>query len=86
MGHASRSGSLLRLEASHARVSLSGLKTGGGAMMSGYIEWRLHRVKAKDEWIDAMGCIRPFYPIIIIFSVLGPRGNLVFYSFAWAYK
>jgi hypothetical protein len=29
-GHASRSGGLLLLEASHARVSQSSLKTGGG--------------------------------------------------------
>jgi hypothetical protein len=35
MGHTSRSGGLLHLEASHARVFQSGLKTGGGAMMGG---------------------------------------------------
>jgi hypothetical protein len=35
MGHASRSGGLLHLEASHARVSQSGLKTGGGATVGG---------------------------------------------------
>jgi hypothetical protein len=35
VGHASRSSSLLGLEASLARVSQSGLKTGGGAMMGG---------------------------------------------------
>jgi hypothetical protein len=34
-GHASRSSSLLGVEASLARVSQSGLKTGGGATMSG---------------------------------------------------
>jgi hypothetical protein len=34
-GHASRSSSLLRVEASLARVSLSGLKTGGGTMVGG---------------------------------------------------
>jgi hypothetical protein len=33
MGHASRSSSLLHVEASMARVSQSGLKTGGGATM-----------------------------------------------------
>jgi hypothetical protein len=33
--HASRSSSLLGVEASLVRVSLSGLKTGEGAMMSG---------------------------------------------------
>jgi hypothetical protein len=35
VGHASRSSSLLRVEASLARVSQSSLKTGGGAMTSG---------------------------------------------------
>jgi hypothetical protein len=34
-GHASRSSSLLGVEASLARVSQSGLKTGGGATMGG---------------------------------------------------
>jgi hypothetical protein len=34
-GHASRSSSLLGVEASLARVFLSGLKTGGGAMTGG---------------------------------------------------
>jgi hypothetical protein len=34
-GHASRSSSLLSIEASLARVSQSGLKTGGGATMGG---------------------------------------------------
>jgi hypothetical protein len=35
MGHTSRSGVLLHLEASCARVSQSGLKTGGGATTGG---------------------------------------------------
>jgi hypothetical protein len=35
VGHASRSSSLLRMEASLARVSQSGLKTGGGATTDG---------------------------------------------------
>jgi hypothetical protein len=34
-GHASRSDGLLHLEASHARVSQSGLKTGGGVTAGG---------------------------------------------------
>jgi hypothetical protein len=33
--HASRSSGLLHVEASRARVSQSGLKTGGGAMVGG---------------------------------------------------
>jgi hypothetical protein len=35
VGHASRSSGLLHLEASRARVSQSGLKTDGGAMVGG---------------------------------------------------
>jgi hypothetical protein len=35
VGHASRSSSLLHVEASRARVSQSGLKTGGGAAVGG---------------------------------------------------
>jgi hypothetical protein len=35
MGHASSSGGFLRLKASRARVSQSGLKTGRGVMMGG---------------------------------------------------
>jgi hypothetical protein len=35
VGHVLRSNSLLHLEASHARVSQSSLKTGGGAMTGG---------------------------------------------------
>jgi hypothetical protein len=35
VGHVSRSNGLLRVEASQARVSQSGLKTGGGATTDG---------------------------------------------------
>jgi hypothetical protein len=35
VGHASRSSSLLRVKASLARISQSGLKTGGGATVGG---------------------------------------------------
>jgi hypothetical protein len=35
MGHTLRSSSLLHVEASHDRVSQSGIKTGGDAMMGG---------------------------------------------------
>jgi hypothetical protein len=34
--------------------------------------------EVKDRWIDATGCIGPFYPNFSIFIVLGPRGILVF--------
>jgi hypothetical protein len=80
VGYTSRSSDLLHVEASRARVSQSGLKTGGGAT------WMVHvaslqrscGVEAKDGWIDVMGCIRLFYPNFAIFIVLGPRGILVF--------
>jgi hypothetical protein len=35
--------------------------------------------EVKDRWIDATGCIGPFYPNFSIFIVLGPRGILVFW-------
>jgi hypothetical protein len=35
VGHASRSSGLLHVEVSLARISESGLKTGGGVMMGG---------------------------------------------------
>jgi hypothetical protein len=35
--------------------------------------------EAKHEWVDAIGCIRLFYPYFVIFVVLGPRGILVFW-------
>jgi hypothetical protein len=43
---------------------------------------RLHRVEAEDGRVDAICCVGPFYPKIIVFYVLGPRGNFVFLSFA----
>jgi hypothetical protein len=39
---------------------------------------RLRRVQAKDGWVDAMGCIGPFYSRIVVFYVLDPRGIVVF--------
>jgi hypothetical protein len=44
-GHASRSSDLLRVEASRARISQSGLKTSGGAMAGGA---RLRRSQVED--------------------------------------
>jgi hypothetical protein len=35
-------------------------------------------VEAKDGQIDAIGYVVPFYPKIVDFVVLGPRGSLVF--------
>jgi hypothetical protein len=74
-GHASRSSGLLHVEASRARVFHSGLKTGGGAAWMVHVASprRLHRVEAKDRWVDATGCVGPFYPNFTIFYVLGHR-------------
>jgi hypothetical protein len=45
LGHVSRSSGLLGVEASLARVSLSGLKTGGGVtpVVHVALSWRLRR-------------------------------------------
>jgi hypothetical protein len=62
VGHASRSSGLLCLEASQARVTQFGLKTGGGAVRIMHVEssQRLHRVEAKDGRVDVTGCVRPY--------------------------
>jgi hypothetical protein len=48
--------------------------------------WRSREDQVEDRRGIAMGCIGPYYPCFAIFFVLGPRGILVFVSFAWAYK
>jgi hypothetical protein len=47
---------------------------------------RSHEVKAEDGWVDATGCIGAFYPKIVVFIVLGPKGILFFKYFIWVYK
>jgi hypothetical protein len=79
VGHVSRSSILLRLEASQARVSQSSLKTGGGAMQMVHVA-SLQRScgdEAKDERVNATGCIRLFYPNFVVFIVLGHKSSLV---------
>jgi hypothetical protein len=39
--------------------------------------WRLHRSQVKDGRVDAMDCIRHFYPTFAVFNVLGHRGIVV---------
>jgi hypothetical protein len=77
--HVSRSSGLLRLEMSQARVSQSSLKTGGCTawMVHMVSSRRLHGDEAQDGWVDATGCIGPFYPNFVIFVVLGHKGSLV---------
>jgi hypothetical protein len=38
---------------------------------------RLHGDEVKDEWVDATGYIRLFYPNFVVFIVLGHMGSLV---------
>jgi spermidine synthase len=79
-GHASRSNSLLHVKVNRTRVFQSDLKTDGGAawMVRVASSLQLHRVEAKDEWVDVTACIRHFYLNFVIFYVLGLRGILLF--------
>jgi hypothetical protein len=46
---------------------------------------RLRQRQVEDGRVDAMGYIRPCYPTFVVFNVLGLRGIVVIYPFAWAY-
>jgi hypothetical protein len=74
-----RSSGLLHVEASLARISQCGLKTGGGATTGGArgTSRRLRRRQVEDGRVDAMGCVRPCYPTFAVFNVLCPRGIVV---------
>jgi hypothetical protein len=74
VGHASRSSGLLHVEASLARVSQSGLKTGGGAMMGGARGTiaRLRQRQVEDGRVNAMGCVGPCYPYLCHFQCIRP--------------
>jgi hypothetical protein len=78
VGCALRSSVLLHLEASRARVSQSGVKTGRGVARMVHVvsSWRSCGVEDEEGWIDETGCIRLFYPNFAFFIVLGPRGIL----------
>jgi hypothetical protein len=41
------------------------------------LSWRSHRDEAEGERVDAMCCIRLFYPNFAVFIVLGHKDNLV---------
>jgi hypothetical protein len=78
--HASRSSVLLRVEVSWARVSQSGLKTGGGATVGGArgtIEDVASR-SSRRQWVDAIDYVGPCYPCFVIFFILVPRDVIVF--------
>jgi hypothetical protein len=76
------------VEASSARVSQSGLKTGDGVAQVVHVasSRRSCGDQVKDEWVDAMSWVRPCYLYFVIFIVFYPRGILVFQSFTWDYK
>jgi hypothetical protein len=79
VGHVLRSCSLLHLEASWARISQSSLKTGGGVARMVHVasSSRSRGDEAEDGRVDAINCIRLFYPNFVIFFVLGHKGSLV---------
>jgi hypothetical protein len=57
MGHASRSSGLLRVEASLAKVSQSGLKTGGD-MTAGGARGTIAEVASESSWRRTGRCVR----------------------------
>jgi hypothetical protein len=84
VGHASGSSGLLRLEASWARVSQSGLKISGGVarMVLMASPRRSRGSEAKDGWFDGVGCgtaqVRPNYAYLALIFFVAHRGILVF--------
>jgi hypothetical protein len=81
VGHMLRSSGLLHREASLARVSqfASKLAEMRRRMVHVASSWRSREDEVEDRRVDAMGCIRLFYPNFAIFDVLDPRGILVFW-------
>jgi hypothetical protein len=81
--HASRSSGLLCLQVSRARVSQSGLKTGGDMAWVVHVSSsrRLHESEAKDGWFDGIGRdmmeIGPKYPSLAVISFSTCMGILV---------
>jgi hypothetical protein len=82
-GHALRSSSLLGIEASLAKVSQSGLTTGGGATTGGARGTiaRLRRRQAEAGRVDAMGYVGLYYPCFAVFLLLGLMGVVVILAF-----
>jgi hypothetical protein len=62
-GYASRSRSLLQVEANQNRVFQSSLKTSRGSMTGGARDTivKVRRIQAEDGRIDAIDCIGPCY-------------------------
>jgi hypothetical protein len=75
----SKSSGLLRLKASRARVSQSSFKTSGGTSQIVHMtSSRMSREdEAEDRRVDAMDCIKLFYPNFAVFIVLDHKDSLV---------
>jgi hypothetical protein len=88
VGHTLRSSGLLRVKVSQDRVFQFASKLMEVRRRVVYVAptRRLRRGQVEDGRIDAMDCVGLCYPCFIVFFVLVPRGVLVFYYFAWAYK
>jgi hypothetical protein len=80
MGHASRSSSLLHVEASRARVSQFASKLMEARRWVVHVapSQSSHGDQVEDRWADVMGYVGPCFPYFAIFCVLGPRGILLF--------
>jgi hypothetical protein len=84
-GYTLGSSSLLRLEASRARVFQSSLKTGRGSVWMVHVasSWRSHGIEAEDGMFDGVGCGTveggPIYPSVVVVFILAHMGFLVFY-------
>jgi hypothetical protein len=75
VGHASRSSSLLDVEARLARVFQSDLKTGGGATVDG-ARGTIIEVVSDSSW-RWTGCVGSCYHCFVVFILLGSRGIVV---------
>jgi hypothetical protein len=69
--HASRSSGLLRVDVSQARVPQFTSRLAEERLRVVHVapSRRFCRIQAEDGWVDAVGCIGPFYPRIIIFCI-----------------
>jgi hypothetical protein len=83
VGHASRSSSLLGVEASLARVSQSGLKTAEARLRVVHVtpSRRLRQRQAEAGRVDTIGCVGRCYPCFAVFLLLGLRGVVVILAF-----
>jgi hypothetical protein len=79
-GHVWRSNDLLHVKASQGRVFefVSRLSEVRQWVVRVAPKQRSHEDEVEDGLVDAIGCVRPFYPNFVIFLLLGSRGSLVF--------